>query len=65
MVIEWLKERKQSYIDEILNKERDIVMYRVQILKAEDKILSMKYAIEELDTVIMAAELALKEDDGC
>jgi len=65
MVIEWLKERKQTYINTILDIEKEIVMYREQILIKEDRIISMKYAITELDTVIMAAELALKEDDGC
>jgi len=63
MVIEWLKERKQTYINTILDIEKEIVMYREQILIKEDRIISMKYAITELDTVIMAAELALKEDN--
>ena len=63
MVIEWLKERKQTYINTILDIEKEIVMYREQILIKEDRIISMKYAITELDTVIMVAELALKEDN--
>ena len=61
MVIEWLTEKRQDYIDRILDMERDIVKLKEQILVWEANILNCKYAIAELDTVITSAEFALHE----
>ena len=61
MVIEWLTERRQDYLDWISGRESDIVKYKEQILIWETQIQNFKYAVAELNTVITAAEFALHE----